>query len=391
MSSTSTVRVLDSTALERFDPGEELVLTPYPLSDPCNIGFEDEGRAPSDFDPSQADGKLIEEANPATKARLVIKKRLSGASANGQKVLLCRVEQAPTAVEMNNAHANHLSEANLVIVKTFASIPRYEWVPDGYRSHEHASSEPNSEAAVYQHLYDNGLTGYPHLAPQYYGTWVFEKEQKGQNACARDRYTSLIVMEYIHGVSIEQLGTRNWDRDNYGPLQLSTTPIALYRNSDKTLPMDTESRLRIFKTLLDGVVRKLHAGIFVDRMGLAPRKVLVSLRNNGKELEEPRIVSVGYYMDKVWSRTKEGRDSGKPMIAQQLDRPPHPALYFPAISEVSDFQGWFPREWCIYDSDQFHGWLLSESGFGPLDGNEKYSNLPDEDAECLGLSMFPAF
>ncbi|KAF4819791.1 hypothetical protein CGCTS75_v011534 [Colletotrichum tropicale] len=391
MPSTSTARVLDSTALERFDPGEELVLTPYPLSDPCGIGFKDEGRAPSDFDPSQADGKLIEEVNPATRARLVIKKRLSGTSANGQKVLLCRLEQAPTAFEMDNAHAPHLSEANLVIVKTFTSKPLYKWVRDGYRSHDNAFGELHSEATVYQHLYDNGLTGYPHLAPQYYGTWVFEKEQKGQKACARDRYTGLIVMEYIDGVSIEQLGTRDWDRDNYGPLKLGTSPIALHRNSDKTLSMDTESRLRIFKTLLDGVVRKLHAGIYVNRSNLTPSKVLLSFRNNEKELEEPRVVSVDYHMDTAWSRTKEGRESGKPMIAQQLDRPPHPALYFPDRSCIDDFHGWFPREWGHRDSNQLWEWLLSESGFGPLNGNEKYSNLPDEDAEYLGLSMFPFF
>ncbi|KAI8310619.1 hypothetical protein K4K59_008133 [Colletotrichum sp. SAR11_240] len=391
MSSTSTARVLDSTALERFDPGEELVLTPYPLSDPCGIGFEDEGRTPSDFDPSQADGKFIEKANPATRARLVIKKCLSGTSADDQKVLLCRVEQAPTAFELGNAHARHLSEANLVIVKTFTSRPLYRLVRDGYRSHDHTSGELHSEAAVYQHLYDNGLTGYPHLAPQYYGTWVFEKEQKGQDACARDRYTGLIVMEYVEGVSIEQLGTRDWDHDTYGPLQLSTSPIALHRNSDKILMMDTESRLRIFKTLLDGVVRKLHAGIYVGKSNLHPSNVLVSFRNNGKELEEPRVVSIDYQMDTVWSRTKEGRDSGKPMIAQQLDRPPHPALYFPSTSEIAAFKGWFPREWSPYDSNQLCEWLLSGSGFGPLDGNEKYSNLPDEDAEYLGLSMFPVF
>ncbi|KAF5489981.1 hypothetical protein CGCS363_v012625 [Colletotrichum siamense] len=390
MSGTSA-RILDSTALERFDPGEELVLTPYPLSDPCGIGFEDCGRVPSDFEPSQADGKLIETANPATRARLVIKKRLSGKSANGQKVLLCRVEQAPTAFEIDNGHAQHLSEVNLVIVRTFTPKPLYRWVRDGYRSHDNAFGELHSEAAVYQHLYDNNLTGYPHLAPQYYGTWVFEKEQKGQNACARDRYTGLILMEYIDGVSIEQLGTRDWDRDNYGPLQLSTSPIALHRNSDKTLLMDTESRLRIFKTLLDGVVRKLHVGIYVNRLNLTPSHVLLSFRNNGKDLEEPRVVSIDYHMDTVWSRTKEGRDSGKPMIAQQLDRPPHPALYFPRRSCIDDFDGWLPREWGHSDSDQLWEWLLSESGFGPLDGNEKYSNLPSENAEHLGLSMFPVF
>ncbi|KAF0316819.1 hypothetical protein GQ607_015947 [Colletotrichum asianum] len=377
MSSTSTARVLDSTALERFDPGEELVLAPYPLSDPCGIGFKDEGRAPSDFDPSQADGKLIEEANPATRARL--------------KVLLCRVEHAPTAFEIDNGHAHHLSEANLVIVRTFTSKPLYRWVRDGYRSHDNAFGELHSEAAVYQHLHDNDLTGYPHLAPQYYGTWVFEKEQKGQKACARDRYTGLIVMEYIDGVSIEQLGTRDWDRDKYGPLKLSTTPIALYRNSDRILLMDTESRLRIFKTLLDGVVRKLHAGVYVNRLNLTPSKILLSFRNNGRELEEPRVVSVDYHMDTVWSRTKEGRESGKPMIAQQLDRPPHPALCFPDRSCIDDFHGWFPREWGHRGSDQLWEWLVSESGFGPLDGNEKYSNLPSEDAEYLGLSMFPVF
>ncbi|KAK2764644.1 hypothetical protein CKAH01_04809 [Colletotrichum kahawae] len=253
MSRTSTSRVLASRVLERFNPGKDLVLTPYPLSDPCGIGFPNDGRTPCDFDPSLADGKLIETANPATKARLVVKKRLYSQSAKGQKVLLCSVEQAPTAFEMNNAHARHLSEANLVIVKTFCPKALIGLPGDQY-SHDNQFSELKTEATMYQHLYDNNLTGYPHLAPQYYGAWVFPNEGQSENVFARDKYTALIVMEYIDGVSMEELGTRDMSDDCIGPLELSTSPVAVHRTPPHMLQMDVQSRLDLFKILLDGVV-----------------------------------------------------------------------------------------------------------------------------------------
>ncbi|KAF4912423.1 hypothetical protein CGCVW01_v011133 [Colletotrichum viniferum] len=374
MSSTSTARVLDSTALERFDPGEELVLTPYPLCDPCGIGFKDEGRTPCDFDPSLADGKLIETANPATKARLLIKKRLYSESAKGQKVLLCSVEQAPTAFEMKNGHARHLSEANLVIVKTFCPTALIGLPGDQY-SHDNQFSELKTEATVYQHLYDNNLTGYPHLAPQYYGAWVFPNEDQSENVFARDKYTALIVMEYVDGVSVEELGTRDMSDDCVGPLELSTSPVAVHRDSHKMLQMDVQSRLDLFKILLDGVVRKLHAGVVVDTSHLRPDRTLISFRNNGTELDQPRLVTIGYNHDAVYSLTKPGRSSGEPMPAQQLVRPPHPALYFPNADSVLHFWGWIPEEWSRDNPNQFHDWLVSESGFGPLNDHEKYSNL----------------
>ncbi|KAF9871911.1 hypothetical protein CkaCkLH20_10543 [Colletotrichum karsti] len=197
--------------LERFDPGEELLLTPYPISDPYGVGKRSHhvyAVGPGSPEPASSttsgdaepprkrskptteyaagtesgevpddDADFIARADPKTRVRLVIHKaiRLMN-NVTGHRVIICRVEDPPTAFSAENGHARHLTDAKLVIVKIYGK--------SSLRCSPHGNTPDQAnwyhdftqEASVYQYLYDKKLTGHPHLAPQYYGTWALTNE-----------------------------------------------------------------------------------------------------------------------------------------------------------------------------------------------------------------------
>lgn len=240
----------------------------------------------------------------------------------------------------------------------------------------------SQEDAALKHLFRKKLTGHPHLAPEYYGSWatkfVIGRDDNGFEIyrCVGDTLT-----EYIEGLSISQLCGTRMDNNYLVP---PTGPVALHRSDSSiaTVELHRDNRVQVMKQLLDGISRHIHAG--VDRIDIPRRNVLITMRSNGKDLEEMRVVMLDYSLSPVWSHKKRGTvPYRRKNVVQELPRPPHPAQHFgvwewPEFNSADvlpDFCGWLSDD-PIWDSHlaEFKRWLVSEEGFGEIQSTTVYSN-----------------
>ncbi|KAI8251307.1 hypothetical protein K4K58_008952 [Colletotrichum sp. SAR11_239] len=240
----------------------------------------------------------------------------------------------------------------------------------------------SQEDAALKRLFRKKLTGHPHLAPEYYGSWatkfVIGRDDKG---CEIHRCVGVILIEYIEGQSIPQLCGIRMDNNYLVP---PTGPVALHRSDTgvATVELHRDNRVQVMKQLLDGISRHIHAG--VDRFHLSRRNVLITMRSNGRDLEKIRVVMLNYSLSSVWSHTKWATVPyrGKNII-EELPRPPHPAQHFGvwewpefhSANVLPDFCGWLSDD-PIRDSHlaEFKRWLVSEEGFGEIQSTTVYSN-----------------
>ncbi|EQB59258.1 hypothetical protein CGLO_00383 [Colletotrichum gloeosporioides Cg-14] len=289
---------------------------------------------PSGFDP--------ERAVPANeKLRLCVLETLSGGFEKGPQVVLCRIKDAPSETTPHHAP---LAAGMKIVIKIF-DHEYYPHTPINNLSRE-------ASALRYMHRAgrdENGnelpgklrLTGGHNLTPEYYGTWVIDL-----SSADGKRFAGAVAMEYIDGVSMEDLCTRE-DEDSMRVYPMAE-PQSLYDADENEthgyLDMGEHTRLKVLVDILGGFVEALSFG--VDHGEYELGNFMITYLSHGKQLRFPRVVQ-------RWSDN------------QQVSYPVHPADHF-TVREIVDFCGWWPYEWW-HDESQFYAWLVKE--FGPMEEN----------------------
>ncbi|KAI1299438.1 hypothetical protein F5Y03DRAFT_365970 [Xylaria venustula] len=195
------------------------------------------------------------------------------------------------------------------------------------------------EAATYRHLQKTKHLQKPGFAPEYHGSWTFDLDLIWQGK-QHKRSIRLILIEYLHGSSIQDLYTHK------------------SREVRDALHYDEAYRLGVLAELADGVVKQYHAG--VNQRDLAPRNVMLvpSPQGNTSQHSLPRVVLIDYNIAVVFEHTKYGRHR-----VQDLSFPLNPAQFFWANGFL-EFYGWAPVEW--YERSQgkqsYRKWLLAKFG-----------------------------
>ncbi|KAI8162071.1 hypothetical protein K4K49_006844 [Colletotrichum sp. SAR 10_70] len=276
---------------------------------------------------------------------------ICGGSEGGCQVLLCKVKKVPQReiwtmrhenIDESSLYGEPLIVEDLVVVKVFdplfygdiSGTDKGPWkvtiIADGDLSRENAS---------YQHLWKAGRTGSPHLAPQYHGSWTFPLTTAYPKFKGQTRRVGAIMIEYIHGKSIEDLCYRN----KHYHLVPPTGPTYLDFEKTKQLDLTREVRLKILKSFMKHTVHQLHAG--VEHWWPEPENILISTDEQGK----PRVVLVDYVSSMIDTKRKEPYE-----LFKDYTRPPHPYGQF-SIEKLTHFAGWFPPGW---RSEHLDTWVL---------------------------------
>ncbi|KAK1460831.1 hypothetical protein CMEL01_15128 [Colletotrichum melonis] len=393
-----------NAAARRYAHGEKLDLVPHDPSEPFGSGkfppFQDDYQ-PRSLQPT------AEELKPK-KPQLKIVESLRAGRDVGSQILLCKVVQAPTDRNDVKKHAPFPSfprqskvrrSDNFVVAKVFdprlypmrggldlANEPPFDDATVAY-------SRLCREAAVYQFLYEKGKSGHPHMTAQYYGCWVTNRKALNSDS-SPDAWVGLILIEYIEGLSIEAMCTRDRDTGYLQPplgrdVSLHSDHKAEGRGQAKMLPLDRQVCLDAIKSLLGQIVVCMHLGVSVP--DIFPRNVFLTLRNNGLDLPTPRVVMLDHLFSYVWEHTEAGK-AGVPAYFAHMKLPPHPWEQFGIRGKMRQFLGWIPEEWddgkawpettttqgaAATTAKSFDDWLVD--CFGPLqDSNPDYTVYPEE-------------
>ncbi|KAF3805598.1 hypothetical protein GCG54_00005637 [Colletotrichum gloeosporioides] len=233
---------------------------------------------------------------------------------------------------------------------------------------EEADGNHCREHAVYAYYRRNGKTGYPHIMPQFYGSWVIKIHSgSDENNQPKFRYVGLILIEYIHGYSVENLCLRDRDGDYCSALYPSTLPVGFPNHDGSWLNVtfDVEKRQHVVKEMLHGVVVGMHLG--VQHTECEPWNLFVTMRNGLVTLEKPRVVLLDHSYTEVWSLTKDAEAEGDTHCLQKLPYPPHP-IERCSIEALDTLEGWWPptqRQHPGFNEEKFDEWLCEENVFGP--------------------------
>ncbi|KAF4810749.1 hypothetical protein CGCSCA5_v010418 [Colletotrichum siamense] len=233
---------------------------------------------------------------------------------------------------------------------------------------EEADGNHCREHAVYAYYRRNGKTGYPHIMPQFYGSWVIKIHSRSdENNQPKFRYVGLILIEYIHGYSVENLCLRDRDGDYCSALYPGTLPVGFPNHDGSWLNVtfDVEKRQHVVKEMLHGVVVGMHLG--VQHTECEPWNLFVTMRNGLVTLEEPRVVLLDHSYTEVWSLTKYAEAEGDTHCLQKLPYPPHP-IERCSIEALDTLEGWWPptqRQHPGFNEEKFDEWLCKDNVFGP--------------------------
>ncbi|KAI8201308.1 hypothetical protein K4K52_007265 [Colletotrichum sp. SAR 10_76] len=224
------------------------------------------------------------------------------------------------------------------------------------------------EHAVYTYYRSLGKTGYPHIMPQFYGTWVMEIDDGFDDEGLQvKRYVCVLLLEYIHGYSIDELSYRSEENEGY------FGKVAGFQRVDNTWTnvwMDEPTRALVVKKMLHGVVIGMHHG--VQHHEANPANVFMTLRDgtNNTDLDELRVVLLDHTATQVWRKTVDSHFYGRMHCLEKLPYPLHPKQGCSVVA-LEDYVGWWPpapKERPGEDLNEvFDAWMLSEDVFGPLE------------------------
>ncbi|KAH0421953.1 hypothetical protein CcaCcLH18_13115 [Colletotrichum camelliae] len=306
---------------------------------------------------------------------------ISGGSEAGCQILLCEATAVPkpklwTTNPKNigepSLYGEPLNVGDLVAVKVFDPL-FYGDVSDTdkgpWKVTIIADGDLSRENAAYRHLWEAGRTGPPHLAPQYHGSWTFSLGTAYPKFKGQTRRVGAIMIEYIHGKSIEELCYRN----KHYHLLPPTGPTYLDFEETKQLDLTREVRLKTLKNFMKHTVHQLHAG--VEHWWPEPENILISTYENDK----PRVVLIDYVSSMIDSKRKVPYG-----LFKGYTKPPHPFGEF-SIQKLTNFAGWFPPGW---RHGQFDTWVFRRfhsiencDYTNPKTGRAGTVHEPDSDSE----------
>ncbi|KAJ0335805.1 hypothetical protein COL922a_008762 [Colletotrichum nupharicola] len=294
----------------------------------------------------------------------------------GPHNLLCRVTRAP-------AKQKHLSVGDSVFIKVYD--PLFWWATDlldiYFKVKATADMAFCDEVGAYSFLQEKGLTGFPHLAPEFFGSWTAAVTSSNPKYEGQTRHVGVLALEYIDGMQLDKLftpGTR--------PRSQTAT---MYWETDTPVSFDTneETCMGVMKKLIWENMEQEFAGI--THGDIHPRSVLVSMRNGNDILDSPRVSLLG------WRRSVIDEISKHPQNAfAYYSRPIQPFNRFNII-RLRDFLGWIPRDWKgrednPRDSWQLHKWFFETFGTIVNENNPNFQAWPEWallDHAFMGLTV----
>lgn len=244
----------------------------------------------------------------------------------GPHNLLCRVTRAP-------AKQKQLSVGDSIFIKVYD--PLFWWATDlldiYFKVTTRADMAFCDEVGAYSFLQQKGLTGFPHLAPEFFGSWTAAVTSSNPKYEGQTRHVGVLALEYIDGIQLDKLFT---------PMERPrASSVQLYEDTDTPASFDTDeaTRMDVMAKLLGGNMQQEFAGI--THGDIHPRSVIVSMRNGNTILDSPRVALVGWRTSVVDSIARE------PQAAfAYYSKPPHPWRRY-NIVRLRPFLGWISRDW----------------------------------------------
>ncbi|KAE9578589.1 hypothetical protein CGMCC3_g5508 [Colletotrichum fructicola] len=342
-----------------FDVGQTLELFPhFNLAEPWGGAYpvpkwsemKNIAAYPRGFNPDAEVDKAV-----ICKAKIV--RHLRVGLGRGPQVLLCKATQYPQTLAQSQ-----------MPFRTGACFPAGEVSPPG-NNWELADQDHSRDSSALRYLYQKhlergGIMGYPYHVPSYFGTWVVKLPYENKAGEQKMRYVGAVAMEFIRGVSIDDLckgvliKNRNInlksDDDEYESFFDTACLIprndpGLFRGPEFAgLVIDAEDeafRLMVLKGVLDGVVKTLHAGVQYN--DLSPQNTFVTIvDDSNSEAAVPRVVFLDYFSFEIYEKTKYAKDPEWPDVHPLAEepRPVHPFERC-CIIPLSKFSGWYPPLW----------------------------------------------
>ncbi|KXH67388.1 hypothetical protein CSAL01_12472 [Colletotrichum salicis] len=199
--------------------------------------FDDDNQ-PHLLDTSQHD-------DPANNLCVEVVRSLSGDIDGDNQVLLVKVLSKP----MINLKFPVPETQEHAIVKIFDPVFYPEYFP---------AEEGPWKAGAYKELHDNNLTGYSHLARQYYSCWTTRLMSYSPDFEGRTRHIGLVLLEYIQGTNIQALCRHDDDEVLIPP----EGRICSDSDGPDAMNFDEEKRLDILAQLLAGAVEQVYKGVW---------------------------------------------------------------------------------------------------------------------------------
>lgn len=242
---------------------------------------------------------------------------------------------------------------DLVVCKVFD--PLFYPILGGRGVNKAAEAALSREAGAYRYLYSNNMTGFPHPAPEFYGTYVAVFELGFEDDSLIDlgledkhqayRCVPVILMEHVEGFSMENLCTRHDTTHELIPRNL--LPIFHYdaNGSPVTLALHKKNRKEVMRQVLDGLVKMLHVGL--EFGAIEARQIMITIKNSQHDLEVPRAVVLDYTMSDIWCMTRVGKtiDRHRLYDLQKLPKPVPPMQIFD-FEELHSTIGFWPSSYC---------------------------------------------
>ncbi|KAL2878907.1 hypothetical protein SGCOL_005875 [Colletotrichum sp. CLE4] len=299
----------------------------------------------------------------------------------GPQKILCKVVVSPSTLPNKQEHDIPF-EGQLLFLKIFDAFFWHKATDITKRAIKltiQADGAFSDEFGAYDHLYKKKLTGFPNVAPQFYGGWTTAVKTLHPSFANQTRNVAVLATEFIEGTCLDQLFTVA------GP---NAEVVNLYGDAKPPGAFTTnrDDRMKIIKQLMDGTISQEHIGL--DHCEVYPENVIISMRNKGESLEEPWAVLVGY---------------GRALVDHVRTRPAKMWEHFPLKHHPilrcgwprwKFFAGWIPAAWAsppgkADDVPLLNQWVVLT--FGRLDVNEIYTIFPTmpTSPQPEGLSTSP--
>ncbi|KAK2780353.1 hypothetical protein CKAH01_00297 [Colletotrichum kahawae] len=371
------------TPTDEYAVGKEFNLFPYRPTEPHGTEVYRRRRLPADENVGSIRGFDPTKDFTHTRAWVRIEKHIrigmnQQSQIFGLSIVKAPLDERPTTEQQSLYHPVGSGQPvtwNLVgkavdveyASGSFMGVKQIEEAADGRVCREHAA---------YTYYRSLGKTGYPHIMPQFYGTWVMEIDDSlDEEGFQMNRYVCVLVLEYIHGYSIDELCYREADEDEgyLGKLVPACRgPLGFQRVDDTwtNVWMDEPTRALVIKKMLHGVVVGMHHG--VQHKEANPENVFMALRDgtNNTDLDELRVVLLDHTSTQIWRKTVNSHFYGRTHYLEKLPYPPHPKQRC-SVMALEDFVGWWPpapEDRPGEDLNEiFDAWMLSEGVFGPLE------------------------
>ncbi|EQB53538.1 hypothetical protein CGLO_06730 [Colletotrichum gloeosporioides Cg-14] len=369
---------------ELYHSGKRLILTPHKSPAPFGSSFypdppnlTSKQMTPTDEEKSFSRSQLVfsefnrpldfdetKQNDESSQIHLEILDMVDGAYGSqytpGPQKVLCKVVQTASVSSDDNEYKALVDLAEFCFKVTVR-----------------AGFAQSNEVGAYSHLFKAGLTGFPHLAPQYHGCWTVPATSADPKYAGQVRHVCALALEYVEGRCLSDPfqpsgPTRDRFRSSWSNRKQPPTYISA----------DEKTRLSIMERIMDGLMSEEFADVNHGNFHLS--NMIISLKNGQTTLEQPRIVQVSYRRSKV---TTLGRDPYKAYL--YFAKKPHPFIRF-SMNRLAPFFGRIPPSWegqnLGRDTPIFlYRWLAIT--FGPFVDNPTYTFRGSPPADMIVDAM----